>query len=204
MAEVDDFQGDLGILLAQANLGVGAAGVTLDVGETFLNDAEEGDLHGLGKAFEGSEGEQLSFDTAALAETVDVFLESGEQAEVVEKRGMEEVRKCADFPGHLLGEVASFFEGAGGGLFLGGERLANLCEAEVDGQDGLRETVVEFTANAAAFVVLKLEEPVGKIVDGALGVLHFGNVGERADEANDFTIGTELRNDVAEGPEDIG
>jgi len=201
---VDDFEGDLGILLAQANLGGGAAGVALDVGETFLNDAEERDFHGLGKAFEGSEGKQLSFNAAALAEAVDVFLEGGEQAKVVEKRGMEEIRKSTDFAGHLLGEVASFFEGAGGGLFLGGERLANLGEAEVDGQDGLCEAVVEFAANAAAFVILKLEEPVGKIVDGALGVLHFGNVGEGTDEANDFTVGTELRSDVAEGPEDIG
>ncbi len=204
MAEVDDLQGDLGILLAQADLGGGAAGVTLDVGETLLNDAEEGDLHGLGKAFEGSEGKQLGFNAAALAEAVDVFLESGEQAEVIEKRGMEEIRKSTDFAGHLLGEVASFFEGAGGGLFLGGERLANLGEAEVDGEDGLREAVVEFATNAAAFVILKLEQAVGKVVDGALGVLHFGNVGEGADEAHDFTIGTELRNDVANGPEDIG
>ena len=50
---------------------------------------------------------------------------------------MEEIREGADFAGHLLEELASLFERAVRGFVerLGG--LAELREAEVDGENGL-------------------------------------------------------------------
>ncbi len=81
----------------------------MDVGETFLDDAEEGDFYGLREAREIDGCEELRFDAAALAEAVDVFLEGGDEAEIVEQRRMEEIGKRADFAGHLLREGAGFF-----------------------------------------------------------------------------------------------
>lgn len=66
----------------------------------------------------------------------------------------------------------------------------------------MREAVVELAANAAAFFILELEELGGELVDGALGVFHFGDVGERADDADDVAVGVELRDGVAIDPKD--
>src|SRR6266852_3881321 len=103
-AEVGDFKSDALRVFPEDDLGALAAGMTLDVGETFLSDAEEcgfGDLRETAKA---SQKLKRGFDAAAFAETVDVFLEGGDEAEVVEQRRMKEIRERANFAGHLLEE----------------------------------------------------------------------------------------------------
>ena len=82
--------------------------------------------------------------------------------------------------------------------------MANLSEAEIDGKHGLREAVVEFAAEAAALFILKIEEARREAMDGLLGVFHGGDVGVRADQADEIPIGIELRDDVAVGPENFG
>src|SRR5271166_4296095 len=112
----------------------------------------------------------MSLDAAALAEAADVFLESGDEAKIVEERRVKEIREGADFAGHLLGELASFFEAARGGTVRGVEGLPDLGEAEVDGENGLREAIVKLAADAAALFILEREELSGELADGALGV----------------------------------
>ena len=185
------------------DFGGGAAGVALDVGEAFLNYAEKGDFDGLGEAREIGVGEELRLDAAALTEAVNIFPEGRDEAEIVEQRRMKEIGERADFAGHLLREGAGFFEGTRGGFFLRGQRLANLGEAEIDGENGLRKAVVKLAAEAAALFILKLQKLRGEIVDRALCIFHCGDVGERADETDNFSIGAELRYDVAKRPEDI-
>jgi len=137
VAKVDDFELEVGVLLAETDLGGGAAGMALNVGKTFLDDTEECDFEGLRETLEIGEGNELRFDAAALTEALDVFLESGEKAEIVEQRRMEEIGKGADFPGHLLGEDASSFERGSGGFLLRREGLTHLGKTEVDGQYSL-------------------------------------------------------------------
>ena len=144
----------------------------------------------------------MSIDAAAVGESLSILLEGGNEAEIVEKRGMEEVRESANLARDLLGEMASFFDGMGAGTIVGMDGLASLSEAEVYGEDGLRKTVVEFAAEAAALLVLEFEEMRGEAVNGALGVFHFGDVGESADDADDLAPGVELGNHVAEDPDD--
>lgn len=131
--------------------------MALDVGEAFLNDAEESSFNGLRQASKIGEQIELSVDATALAEAESVFLESRDEAEFIEERRMQEKRECADFARHLAHESAGFEEGFFGGVIQGLDGLANLGEAEIDGENGLREAIVEFAADAAAFFVLELE-----------------------------------------------
>ena len=155
------------------------------------------DFDGLREAREIGVGEELRLDATALTEAVNIFPEGRDEAEIVEQRRMKEIGERADFAGHLLREGAGFFEGTRGGFFLRGQRLANLGEAEIDGENGLRKAVVKFTAEAAALFILKLQKLRGEIVDRALCIFHFGDIGERADDTDEVcrwsqTAGTAL------------
>ena len=119
MAKIDDFESDLGGFLTETDLGGGAAGMALNVGEALLNDAEQSDLEGLREAVELREKEELGIDAAALAEALGVFLEGGNEAKVVKERRMEKVGEGTNFAGHLLGERTSLFQGESGGSIVG-------------------------------------------------------------------------------------
>src|ERR1700722_2893168 len=153
-AEVGDFEGDALRIFAEDDLGALAAGVALDVGEAFLGDAEERGFGNLGKAPKTGEEFEGSFDAVAFAEPVDVFLERGGEAEVVEQRWMEEVGEGADFAGHLLEKFAGLFERAVRGFVERLRGLPELGEAEIYGENGLGHAVVQFAADAAALFVL--------------------------------------------------
>jgi|SRR5208282_379422 len=197
---IDDLQGYRRRVFAETDGGGVAAGMALNVGEAFLNDAEEGDFDGLRQAAEVLGKDKFGFNAAALAETADIFLESGDQAKFIEQRRMEKVGEGADFAGHLLQKGAGFFEGAFGGFAEGGGRLTDLSKAQVHGQNGLRHAIVKFAADAAALFVLQLEQLNGELADGLLGVFHLGDIGEGKDDAEDGAVGVELRDGIAEEP----
>ena len=118
MAMVDYFENEERALLGEMDFGGGAAGMALDVGETFLNDAEESNFERLRQALELGIGNELGLNPAAFAEAVGVLLEGGDETKIVEERRMEQVGERADFARHLLGEIASAVEGAGGGVVV--------------------------------------------------------------------------------------
>jgi hypothetical protein len=141
-AKVDDFESDGGVLLEEANFGAGAAGVALNVGETFLDNTKEGKLDGLRQAGELRAEFEASVDAAAFAEALSILLESGNEAEIVEKGRVEKIGKSADFARHLLREGTGFLQRVSSGVVVRMDGLACLSETEVYGQDGLREAVV--------------------------------------------------------------
>src|SRR5271157_199196 len=202
-AEVDDLEHDGGRSFEKADGGGAAAGMALDIGKAFLNDAEEGDFDELWHAAEKLGKDELSFDAAAFAEAMNVFLESGDEAEFIEQGRMKEIGEGAYFAGHLLEQGASFFEGALGGFAEGRGGMANLGETQIDGKNGLRKAIVELAANAAALLVLEIKELRGELMDGLLGVFHFGDIGKRRDDAEDGAVWIELRDGIAENPEDF-
>src|SRR3974390_329297 len=116
---------------------------------------------------------------------------------------MEKVGKSADFAGDLLGELAGLIDGGAGNLVAGLNRLTGLSKGKIDGEDGLREAVVEFTAEAAPLFVLELEEVRGKAVDSAFGVLQFADIGEGRDDAQQIAVGIELGDGIAKDPENV-
>ncbi len=202
-AEVGDLENNGRRSFEEADTGGSAAGMALNIGETLLNDAEEGDFDELGQAAEMLGKDELSFDTAAVTEAMDVFLESGDQAEFIQQGRMKEIREGADFTRHMLEQGASLFEGVLRRFAEGRGGLADLGEAQVDRKNGLREAIVEFAANAAALFILEIEELGGELTDGVLGVLHLGDIGERGNDAEDGAIEIELGDGVAENPEDF-
>jgi hypothetical protein len=82
--------------------------------------------------------------------------------------------------------------------------LAELSEAEIYGENGLRHAVVKFAADAAALFVLEFEELGGELVDGALGVFEVADIGEGGDDTENGAVGIELWDGVAENPEKFG
>ena len=199
-AKVDDFESDGGVFLKQANPGGRATGMALNVGEAFLDDAEQGGFDRLGQAGELRAELEASVDAAAFAEPLEVFVERGDETEIIEKRRVEKIGKSADFARHLLGEGTGFFERASSGLIVRMDGLACLSETEIDGQDGLRKAVVELATDAAALFVLELEELRRELMDGALGIFHLGDVGERGDNADHIAMSIELRHSIAKDP----
>src|SRR5208337_4952609 len=88
VAIVSDLQGHLGKIFAKTDGGGVAAGMALNVGEALLNDAEQGDFDGLRQAAEVLRKDEFGFDAATFAEAADIFLESGDKAELIEQRRM--------------------------------------------------------------------------------------------------------------------
>ncbi len=66
----------------------------------------------------------------------------------------------------------------------------------------MRKAIVKLAAEAAALFILKLEKLRGEVVDGTLGVFHFGDIGERADDTDEVAAGVKLRDSAAKDPED--
>jgi len=200
---IDDLQGDRGRVFAETDGRRVAAGMALDVGEAFLNDAEEGYFNELRQAAELFGKDKFGLNAAAFAETADIFLERGDKAEFIEQRRMQEIGESADFAGHLLQKGTGFFEGAFGGFAEGGRRLMNLGQAQVYGQNGLRHAIVELAADAAALFVLQFEQLHRELTDGLLGIFHLGDIGEGRDDTEDGAVGIELRDGIAENPKNF-
>jgi hypothetical protein len=108
---ITDLEADAGGVTAQADHGLIAAGMALNVGKAFLYDAKEGGFGVLGQTREAGLKIQLDGDAAALAEPLGIFLDGGNEAELVEERGMEKVGKGTNFSRHFLEEVAGFGKG---------------------------------------------------------------------------------------------
>jgi len=203
LAVVGNLENDGVYIFAERDVCLFAPGVALDVGKTFLGDAEEGGFDHLREAAIAWRKFKRDFDAAALTKAVDVFLEGGDQTKVVEQGRMEQIRKRADLTGHLLEKPTGFVESALGSVTEGLTGLANLGKAEIDRKNGLGHAVVEFAADAAALFVLELKEFGGKLVNGPLSVLHFGDVGKGGDNAEDGAIGAKLGNSIAIDPDDL-
>jgi hypothetical protein len=78
-----------------------------------------------------------------------------------------------------------------------------LCEAQVYGEDRLCHAVVEFPSDAAALLVLKLEQLRGKLMDGFFRIFQYGDIGEGGDDPEDGAVGVELRDGVTENPQEF-
>ena len=81
-----DFEMDAIFAAGNANVGEGAIGMAMNVGETFLHDAENGGLEFGGQPSDVGRNIQKDLDVAALRKSFDISPESGGKAEVVQQR----------------------------------------------------------------------------------------------------------------------
>src|SRR6516225_7241465 len=96
-AVVGDFQSDACGVVAKSYSSELASGMALNIGEALLGDPEKGGFDNLRKSAKTGRQFEGDVDTAAFAETVDIFLEGRDEAEIVEQRRVQQIRKGADF-----------------------------------------------------------------------------------------------------------
>jgi len=149
------------------------SGVTVNVGESFLENAEQSDLRVFVKAVGEVIGAEVDVQAAALSETFYVPTSGGVQSEFVEERRMEEVGDGADFGEAAVQEVARVGE-----LLLGngrrsvGEAAFELIDLDFEAGKILTDAVVEFTSDFAALDVLEFENAA---TEGAVRIDMFAN-----------------------------
>ena len=164
-AEVADTQGDAAVGTRDLDLGAIGLGVAVNVGEGFLNDAEQSDLDRAGEAAEVVGEIHLNVHTAASSKALDVPLDGGRESGFVEQGRVEQVRDGAGFAAGLVNELDSFGEGG-----VSGDGLAGDGEVHFYGSQVLADAVVEFARETAAFFILKAEEASSEGTERALGV----------------------------------
>src|SRR5258708_161534 len=88
-----------------------AARMAMNVGQTFLHNAKEGNFQVTRQATEILGQLQIDIDLAALAESVDIPLQSRFQADLIEQRGMQKMRDGPNLDGELLQQTGVIFQG---------------------------------------------------------------------------------------------
>src|ERR1700688_4806198 len=128
-------------------------GMTMDVGKAFLHDPKTGDFYVVGQAAEIGGDDEVDMNFAARGISIDVGVERGDQAELVEQGRMQEVGDGADFAADFRDEYFVFGDGAGARFI---ERVGlplNHADVHADGGEQLPHTVVQVASDAAAFLV---------------------------------------------------
>ena len=114
VAIVLNFEGDLGGIAINTDASGLAAGVPVNIGEGFLDNAEDDQLHIGSKPSEVIRNGEIDFEEAAIHEAHDVPAKSAGEAAFFEQRRMEQVRSGPNLLAQLTDEVGSLLQGGGG------------------------------------------------------------------------------------------
>jgi hypothetical protein len=106
-AIVANFDGDEAGVAFNADRGRGGAGVTMNVGERFLNDAENGEFEFFFEAAEVFVDVDGDRDAAAFGEQFGVSADGSNQARFFKQRRMKERRNEANFANRGAGETGA-------------------------------------------------------------------------------------------------
>src|ERR1700722_20154181 len=90
-SRVCDVQAKPAILRLDANACGLAAGVAMDVGQAFLDQAEDGQFGVLRQSFRTGGDLQIDVDPAALRKAVDIPAKGGIQSHLIEQRGVQQM-----------------------------------------------------------------------------------------------------------------
>src|ERR1700733_10782758 len=82
--------------------------VTVDIGQTFLNDSKKRELSVLGQPYKIRRDFQIHLDVAAFRESVHVPLKRRRQTCNLKKRRMKKIRNSANLPGSLFQQASIF------------------------------------------------------------------------------------------------
>jgi hypothetical protein len=172
-----------------ANGGGRGAGVAVDVGKGFLNDAEKGEFEFFFEASETIGNVHGDREAAPFSEELAVGSDSAGQAGFLEQRGMQERGNEADFAdrggGQSGGRAEELLKLAIGSR----DTAADFGEGHLQAGEGLGSSFVELTADAALLLGADGEQLVRKAAQIGLGVSQGGNITGDADHAKRFTGG---------------
>src|ERR1700722_4294925 len=110
LAEVADFDEEAGGVESDMDVRGFAAGVAGNCGQTFLDDAEDGEFQVTGQAVEFGDG-KIDLDGGALLQAFDVPSQGGAESEFIEQRRMQQIRGGAKFLIQFTGEGEGFLNG---------------------------------------------------------------------------------------------
>jgi hypothetical protein len=148
-AIVADFDGDQAGVAFNADRGRGGAGVTMNVGERFLNDAENGEFEFFFEAAEVFVDVDGDRDAAAFGEQFGVSGDGSDQARFFKKRRMKERRNEANFANRCASEAGAGADQLVDFAIGGGYAAADFGESHFQAGQGLRRGFVQFAADAA-------------------------------------------------------
>jgi hypothetical protein len=161
LTEIADFDEEAGAVESDMDVRGLAAGVAVNIGQTFLDDAEDGEFQVVGQAVEFGDG-KINLNRGALLQTLDIPSQSGAEAEFIEQRGMKQIRRGAKFLIQFAGEGEGFLYGFAkfrAGVF---DFSRDLTEIHGQGSDDLAGAIVHFAGEAATLFVLGGHEADGE------------------------------------------
>lgn len=180
VAGVAGFDQEAGGIVGDADVRGFAAGMAVNIAETFLHHAEDGQLQFVGQAVEFVDG-QIDLDGGALLQALDIPSQGGAQAEFIEQRRMEQVGSGANFLIQFASEGDGFLDqgansgadfvrfGVGFGPGFGAVLLAGFCgdliEIHGNGRDDLTGAIVQIAGEAAALFILSGHQADGKFAE---------------------------------------
>jgi hypothetical protein len=129
--------------------------VAVNIREPFLKDPKEGSLELRRKPFQFIRNIQSSGNSASLAETFDVPAGGGGEAGFVQQGRMQKVRQRPRVGNSMLDELLRLAKE--GPIIPIGARVH--IEVNFRRNQTLAQTVVQFSGNAAAFIVLNAKQP---------------------------------------------
>jgi hypothetical protein len=148
----------------------------VDIGESFLNDAEHGEFEFFIEAAEFLGDVDADGDAAAFGEQFGVRSDGGDQAGFLQQRRVEESRDEADFANGGGSEVGGSEEQFVNLAMLGGHPTGDFGEGHLQTSQSLRGGFVEFAADAALFLGADGEQLIGEAAQIGLGIGQGGKV----------------------------
>src|SRR5438132_12296851 len=95
---------------------------------------------------------------------------------------MQQIGKSANFSGHFSEYPPSLSKRMARAFVESGQRTRRLSEIQIHCENTLRQTVMEFPAEAAPFFVLQLQQARGKLMERFFGLFALGYVRKRVDD----------------------
>src|SRR3954451_19840552 len=137
--------------------------MTVDIGQGFLNGAENGNLYVLRHSWEIIQDLQCSLDIAALGKAIHKPLKCGRKPDFIEQRRMQKMRDGANFIADLIHDISVFAQAAStlrAELVSFARQIGNVhgeCSQK------LADAVVQFASQAPALLILNSEKAASQL-----------------------------------------
>src|SRR6202007_26989 len=141
--------------------------MAMNVAEGLLNHAKEGKLNGLRETVNLVRDLKVYLYVGAGRKTVDDPARGGDQACLVEQRGMKKLRKGANLLKTFIDPLDSFPYGCFMGLEVSG--FNESIELKLCGSELLAGGIMQLAGDAAALFILQGHQVSGKPAQGLFG-----------------------------------
>ena len=173
-ALVGNFQGKKPAAAREQDGRGGAVRVAVNIGKAFLHNAKDRQFNVEAQLFEFAFGGQGNGNAAAPAEAFHVAAQGPAQAQLFQKRRVQQIGNCAQLAGAVFHQLYGFFNH---GLRAGREAPGITDAGHIQGQCDkvLGGAVMQLAGQVAALLLLYAHHPPGKFLDLFFRALAFEN-----------------------------